>query len=631
MRLSRHPKFLAVFVSAVMLSSGIVAVAGGGSAAAAPEKSVTVPALYATSGPDPSGGVNKVPIRLTTNNSKDFKVGFTEDEVAGTGDQWRAAGWNAATVATLLTGAPLQGVEVTFDVKGEIDGPSAGALMTVGTMALIRGDKIKKDIAMTGTVNPDGTVGPVGSIPFKIVGAGEAGYKRVLVPAGQRNFTLGDGTSVDLVDVGRENGVEVTEVADVYAAYKEFTGKQIPRPSPAANTDLSPKVYDKLDALVAGWQAEYSSSAGEFNALDPAVQATVSGLASGAAEAADKADNLAQEGLQAGAYNEAVLAAAQANAAVKTGQALQIFFTQGAGAFISQIQSSAAISDKVDAELKKLETDSPKTLSEATGLIDAYSLVWDAAAVSSYAEDQFAAANSATTQEEVLTLLVTGAVLEEIAGTQVEAADQVQQLSASLPGPKLNKNLDVEVVSDFFRKAAEANLNAFDSLFIASNAERLGVDDATFKNAFAGIDTDYLLALSGSNIGASINQRVKGKNAAYAKLGAATALFSRSAGLIGKYYSFSAITDEEFNVVGVAHDRALISALEFSKDQAAGAIGVLRKNKVEPASVAGSYEGGNVAREGTVSDKFDALTAYWTAFIEGRVLAYLGGFQKSGL
>lgn len=629
MRLNGFPKPLtAVLVSAVLVSSGTVAASP--SAGAAPEKSITVPALFATSGTPPTGGVNKVPIRLATTSSKDFKVGFTEDEVAGTGDQWRAAGWNAATVATLLTGAPLQGVEVTFDVKGEIDGPSAGALLTVGTLALIRGDKIQKDIAMTGTINPDGTVGPVGSIPFKIEGAGKEGYKRVLIPAGQRNFTLEDGTSVDVVDVGRENGVKVTEVADVYAAYKEFTGKQIPRPSATANTDLSPKVYDKLDALVAAWKAEYSSSAGEFNALDPTIKSLVSGLASSAQEASYKADNLAQEGLQAGAYSEAVLAAAQANAAVKTGQALQIFFTQGAKAFISQIKGSAAISGKVDAELKKLETDSPTTLSEATGLIDAYGLVWDAAAVSSYAEDQFSAANSATTQEEVLTLLVTGAVLEEIAGTQVEAADQIQQLSASLPGPKLAKKLDVETVSDFFRKAAEANLNAFDTLFIASNAQAAGVDDETFKNVFAGIDTDYLLALTGSNIGASIDQQVKGKNAAYAKLGAATALFSRSAGLIGKYYSFNAITDDQFNVTGVVHDRALVSALDFAKDQAAGVIGILRKNKVEPASVAGAYEGGNVAREGSVSDKFDALTAYWGAFIEGRVLAYLGGFQKSG-
>jgi predicted S18 family serine protease len=619
----------AVLVSAVLVSSGTVAVAA--SAGAAPETSITLPALGTQTGSDGEvvGSAHEVTVRLDKSGSKEFRVGFTEDEVAGTGDQWRAAGWNAATVATLLSCSPLQGREVTFDVTGEIDGPSAGALLTVGTLALIRGDKIKKDIAMTGTINPDGTVGPVGGIPFKVEGAGEAGYKRVLIPAGQRNFTLEDGTEVDVLDVGQENGVEVTEVADVYAAYKEFTGKELPRPSASGNTELSPKVYDELDALVAGWKAEYASSVGEFAALDPTIQSNLTSLTTLAQEAADEADNLAQEGLQAGAYNKAVLAAAYANSAVKTGQALQIYLTQGVDPFISQIDASAAIDGKVDAELKKLETDSPKTLSEATGLIDAYGLVWDAAAVSSYADDQFAAANTAATPEEVLTLLITGAVLKEIAGTQIQSADEIQQLSAGQPGPKLRKKLDVETVSDFFRKAAEANLNAFDTLFIASNAEAAGVDDATFKNAFAGADTDYLLALSGSNIGASINDKVKGKNAAFAKLGVASTLFARSAGLIGKYYSFNAITDEDFNVTDVVHDRALITALDFAKDQAAAVIGILRKNKVEPATVVGAYEAGNVEREGAISNKLDALSAYWGAIIEGRVLAYLGGFEKS--
>ena len=42
------------------------------------------------------------------------------------------------------------------------------------------------DITMTGTINPDGTVGPVGGIPEKIAGTAKAGYKRILIPAGQR-------------------------------------------------------------------------------------------------------------------------------------------------------------------------------------------------------------------------------------------------------------------------------------------------------------------------------------------------------------------------------------------------------------------------------------------------------------
>ena len=43
------------------------------------------------------------------------------------------------------------------------------------------GDQINADVTMTGTINPDGTIGPVGGIPFKIEGAAEAGKKVVLI------------------------------------------------------------------------------------------------------------------------------------------------------------------------------------------------------------------------------------------------------------------------------------------------------------------------------------------------------------------------------------------------------------------------------------------------------------------
>ena len=41
---------------------------------------------------------------------------------------------------------------------------------------------------MTGTINPDGTVGPVGGIPYKVDGRERKPRRRVmLIPTGQRN------------------------------------------------------------------------------------------------------------------------------------------------------------------------------------------------------------------------------------------------------------------------------------------------------------------------------------------------------------------------------------------------------------------------------------------------------------
>ncbi|HZJ25655.1 MAG TPA: S16 family serine protease [Acidimicrobiia bacterium] len=289
-------------------------------AAAVDGNEVTLNALFVQESADgSSGGTNKFTIHYEKTKKKQFRVAFSEDEVSGTGDQWRSAGWNAAAVATILTGAPLSGAEVTFDVNGRIDGPSAGALMTIGLLSLIRGDTIKKDITMTGTINPDGTVGPVGGIPYKVDGVVEAKKDRMLIPLGQHNSADDTGELVDVVRLGRSEGIEVREVGDIYEAYKAFTGKTLPRPK-RADVELTGDTYDAIAAKVKSLQADFDASATEFLALDPAIQSEFADLAIDADASAARAQDLSDNGLQAGAYNAALLAAAQANAAVGTGR-----------------------------------------------------------------------------------------------------------------------------------------------------------------------------------------------------------------------------------------------------------------------------------------------------------------------
>jgi uncharacterized protein len=627
MRRIRMP--IAMVVIVALTTIGLVA----SPAAAGNEKSVKVDAMFFRGGDPPSGGSNSATIRMRTGGSE-FRVGFTEDEVAGTGDQWRAAGWSAATVATLITGSPLTGVEITYDVEGIIDGPSAGALLTGGVLSLLRGDKIKKNVIMTGTINPDGTVGPVGGIPYKIQGAIDKKKTVMLIPDGQRNSLDFDGNLIDMVDLGNESGIDVVEVADIYEAYEQFTGKELPRLSAGGDTELSPKAYDQLENLTQGWLAEADSSANSFSALDPTFQEAVSQYILLASEAYDAANAFSAEGVQAGAYNKALEAAAFANAASKVGSAVQIYFTQGAEAFFAQINSSAAITGKIEAFFDSLRNYRPKTLSEASGLIGAYGSAIDALSLSDYAGNLLAAGDQAATAEEAITLYIVGAVLLEIAGTSVDAAKELQNFSSNLAGPKITDATKVSDIAKFFRRAAEANLEAFDTVIIQSEATAAGASEDQVRNFFADNDTGYLLALSGSNV---ISEELgdligNAKSGAYANLGGAVALYSRSAVLIEKYYALGAeFADGTLEVVGLQHEGALTTALELADAQAAGVISVLRDKKTDPALIVGAFEIATADREGTVLDKLDALSGFYEAFIGGRVLSYLGGFETAGL
>jgi uncharacterized protein len=71
-----------------------------------------------------------------------------------------------------------------------IDGPSAGAATTVATIAALMDKIVKKNVIITGTINEDGSIGPVGGIFQKAQAASEAGAELFFVPDGQSVLTM---------------------------------------------------------------------------------------------------------------------------------------------------------------------------------------------------------------------------------------------------------------------------------------------------------------------------------------------------------------------------------------------------------------------------------------------------------
>ncbi len=101
------------------------------------------------------------------------------------------------------------------------DGPSAGAAMAVGFIAMFKGDRIQRAVALTGTFESEGRIGWVGGIPDKIRAAAREGYKTILVPSGQMY------TGWNLNELALELNVTVKEVATVDEAYVIMTGRHI--------------------------------------------------------------------------------------------------------------------------------------------------------------------------------------------------------------------------------------------------------------------------------------------------------------------------------------------------------------------------------------------------------------------
>jgi Lon-like protease len=101
------------------------------------------------------------------------------------------------------------------------DGPSAGAVMAVGFIAMLKGDRLLRGVAMTGTLEPGGRIGPVGSIPDKMRAAAREGYRTILVPTGQIY-----GSNWNLNQVALELNLIIKEVDTIDQAYELMTGRQ---------------------------------------------------------------------------------------------------------------------------------------------------------------------------------------------------------------------------------------------------------------------------------------------------------------------------------------------------------------------------------------------------------------------
>jgi Lon-like protease len=113
----------------------------------------------------------------------------------------------------------IQGI--TYQPTGS-DGPSGGAAMAVGFIALFKGDQIQRGIAITGTLEAGGQIGFVGGIPDKIRAAKREGYHTVLVPRGQ----IYDGRW-NLNELAFQLNITVKEVDTVDEAYQFMTGSRI--------------------------------------------------------------------------------------------------------------------------------------------------------------------------------------------------------------------------------------------------------------------------------------------------------------------------------------------------------------------------------------------------------------------
>lgn len=159
-------------------------------------------------------------------------------------------------------GMSLEKYDIFYVIRSDapvISGPSGGAAMATGLMAIVLNLSVDRRVIMTGTCSPDGSVGRVGGIIEKSGAVASAGGRVFLIPKGQavvimENSTVIENSTiiisqsekkvVDAVEYGKSLNITIVEVSDISEALAYMTGYSIQKEN--ISIESSPELSESM-------------------------------------------------------------------------------------------------------------------------------------------------------------------------------------------------------------------------------------------------------------------------------------------------------------------------------------------------------------------------------------------------
>jgi uncharacterized protein len=604
----------------------------------------TVDALYVQmGGAGPAvGGIT--PVKLTTGPNPDqaVSVGLFEEFNGGTGPQWRAGVWVAAIVAAQILGKDLTDFTFSASSGGYIDGASASGLMTGGFLAAMTGAKIDPTVTMTGIINPDGTIGPVGGIPEKFLGSIEKGKKKLGYPIGMRMAkSEATGDDVDLVELAKKHGAEAIEISDVHEAYKLLTGKELPETVAVNEKDmaLDAGTTAALDEKYKAWEARLAKEWSPIVQLESAgkLPPLLVQLRDLTKTSSDLAESLHKKGQLSAAYQRMLYAWTYATATNSTYDILDKIKKGDLNGAIASVNTLSTLGANQLAVFQKIGTMRPKTLGGHLQMMAAFRTALRSYTYRVLAERMALQTTIYLQGLSGLTAAQLGAKgkADEIAGQVAPALLYLGRTSAEITLALEQMDFEkeesvmymcslpnVKRMATSFSSAAAAGVSYFDTMVIDEVSKAYGITQDDARNRFSIGEPDYLVAYMMSKLNESENMPKELKTAWGEKslawglmsLAGSELAYYDSAELIAKYYSLGVHADPNGQVDKIMFESAFTNMLASAERNArANARAARIAAGAIPVQAKLSYQVAITERDGSLTEKVDALGEFWAS------------------
>jgi hypothetical protein len=155
--------------------------------------------------------------------------------------------WNASLASALAWQEPWQGARWKILDTPATDGSGLDAQLAVGMIATSARRPYPPRTVVIGSLNPDGSLGPVSHLMDRLEAAAHAGMTRAIIPSVERFETDNSGQIVNVVRQAGELGIECVPVDDLVTAAE--TTMNDPLPDTALDRSL-PKYSNEVSSYI---------------------------------------------------------------------------------------------------------------------------------------------------------------------------------------------------------------------------------------------------------------------------------------------------------------------------------------------------------------------------------------------
>lgn len=175
----------------------------------------------------------------------------------------------AAAIASKTAGVDDCDILLTIGAPSvsEVDGPSAGGAMTLLMLSALTGKELRSDFSMTGTIEDDGSIGPVGDVPLKAEAVARSGITLFLTP------NLDSGDLMEILLLKKHYNLTVVQVGNVSTAFSIARSNVTPQENLVLTSE---NVSAYTNATVDHWYAPQLKDMAEYmvNSAESKVQSS---------------------------------------------------------------------------------------------------------------------------------------------------------------------------------------------------------------------------------------------------------------------------------------------------------------------------------------------------------------------